>query len=112
MNLFKGAIGVLKNPGSHREVEFEDPTEAAEAVLLADLLMRILDRIEVRGPRLWRVIWAPRANKELLGPSTCGNVVGPGKINWWRVRMASDAPWFESRPVRSTPQPTRRSCRS
>lgn len=44
MELFKGAIGVFKNPSSHRRVDYADATEAAEIVLLADLLMRILDR--------------------------------------------------------------------
>lgn len=44
MELFKGAIGVFKNPSSHRSVSYTDATEAAEIVLLADLLMRILDR--------------------------------------------------------------------
>lgn len=42
--LYAGAIGVIKNPTSHRQVEYDDPTEASEAVLLADLLLRILDR--------------------------------------------------------------------
>lgn len=46
MNLFQGAIGLFKNPVSHRSVNYEDPTEAAEVVLLADLLMRLLDRVE------------------------------------------------------------------
>jgi len=44
MELFKGAMGVFKNPSSHRPVDYTDATEAAEIVLLADLLMRILDR--------------------------------------------------------------------
>ena len=48
MELFKGAIGVFKNPSSHREVEFDGPTEAAEVVMLADLLLRMLDRIAQR----------------------------------------------------------------
>jgi uncharacterized protein (TIGR02391 family) len=46
MELFAGGIGVFKNPGSHSEVEIGDPTEAAEIILFADLLMRILDHIE------------------------------------------------------------------
>jgi uncharacterized protein (TIGR02391 family) len=46
MALFWGAIGVFKNPPSHRQVDFGDPTLAAEIVLLADLLLRMLDRVE------------------------------------------------------------------
>lgn len=48
MALFWGAIGVFKNPSSHREVDFTDLTFASEAILFADLLLRILDRIESR----------------------------------------------------------------
>lgn len=44
MDLFKGAIGTFKNPSSHRPVDYDDPTLAAEVVLLADLLLRLLDR--------------------------------------------------------------------
>jgi len=48
LNLFKGAIGMFKNPTSHRAVEYEDPKIAGDAVLLADLLLRLLDGIETR----------------------------------------------------------------
>ncbi|TQL58767.1 uncharacterized protein (TIGR02391 family) [Oryzihumus leptocrescens] len=44
MDLFKGAIGLFKNPSSHRPVDYADATAAAEIVLLADLLLRLLDR--------------------------------------------------------------------
>lgn len=44
MELFAGAIGTFKNPPSHRQVDYANPTEASEVVLFADLLMRLLDR--------------------------------------------------------------------
>jgi uncharacterized protein (TIGR02391 family) len=51
-NLFRGTLGALKNPQSHRNVHFDDPTEAAEVVILASLLLRILDRLaDARRPR-------------------------------------------------------------
>jgi Protein of unknown function (Hypoth_ymh) len=43
MALFRGAIGIIKNPSSHRQVEFEDPTTASEVILMADLLCGMLD---------------------------------------------------------------------
>lgn len=46
--LFAGAHATLRNPTGHREVDYDDLAEAAEAVITASLLMRILDRIDRR----------------------------------------------------------------
>jgi uncharacterized protein (TIGR02391 family) len=46
--LFTGAYAVLRNPAGHRQVDYADLSEAAEAVQAASLLMRILDRVEDR----------------------------------------------------------------
>jgi len=42
--LYRGAISVLKNPASHRHMSYDDPVEAAEVVLFADLLLRIVNQ--------------------------------------------------------------------
>jgi uncharacterized protein (TIGR02391 family) len=42
-NLFSGAIGYYKNPGSHRHFP-TDPVEVAETLFFASLLLRIVDR--------------------------------------------------------------------
>lgn len=46
--LFAGAYAVLRNPAGHRDVDYDDVAEAAEAVAAASLLMRILDSIEAK----------------------------------------------------------------
>lgn len=46
--MFAGTYAVLRNPSGHRDVNYDDVAEAAEAVTTASLLMRILDRIERR----------------------------------------------------------------
>jgi uncharacterized protein (TIGR02391 family) len=48
MMFFQGTYAVLRNPSGHREVSFDDVTEASEAVMTASLLMRMLDKIERR----------------------------------------------------------------
>jgi uncharacterized protein (TIGR02391 family) len=45
---FAGTYAILRNPAGHREVNYDDVSEAADAVQTASLLMRILDRIENR----------------------------------------------------------------
>jgi uncharacterized protein (TIGR02391 family) len=46
--LFAGAYAVFRNPAGHREVDYDDVAEAAEAVQTASLLMRLLDRVDQR----------------------------------------------------------------
>jgi uncharacterized protein (TIGR02391 family) len=48
MHLFCGAISVFKNPSSHRQVDFDEPTMAAEVILLGDLMLRLLDDVAER----------------------------------------------------------------
>ncbi|HEX9121952.1 MAG TPA: TIGR02391 family protein [Actinomycetota bacterium] len=46
--LFTGASRAFRNPASHRTYDLGDVTMASEVVLLADLFLRMLDRIEER----------------------------------------------------------------
>jgi len=43
-DLFAGAIGSFKNPGSHHDVDFNDSAEVAELIMFADQLIRIAER--------------------------------------------------------------------
>lgn len=46
-HLFAGAISAYKNPGSHRNIDFNDPTVAAELIILASHLIRTVERATV-----------------------------------------------------------------
>ena len=43
MDLFAGAMGALKNPHSHRWVNYDSPGDAAAAVIFASQLLRIIE---------------------------------------------------------------------
>jgi uncharacterized protein (TIGR02391 family) len=68
-HLFAGAIGLFKNPVSHRRVEYADPMSAADVLLLADLLLRELDGI-------WqRILEYRRFIRDEVGD-------GSGEVEW------------------------------
>jgi len=60
--LFKGAIGFLRNPPSHRITEEESNTEAFEIICMIDLLLRIVDKAELL-PRVRKIPTRDRSTK-------------------------------------------------
>jgi uncharacterized protein (TIGR02391 family) len=43
-HLFAGTIGLIKNPSSHQDVNWEDASECAELMYLANYLLRLVER--------------------------------------------------------------------
>ncbi len=98
MALYWGAIGMFKNPSSHRQVDFDDPTLASEVILLADLLLRLLDRSSrdcSNGDRLplarSSVLAAPPVPLRLTGADQPppGEVLLPRGARYWCSSVAA-----------------------
>lgn len=47
--IFRGALGFLRNPPSHRLTEDESNIEAFEIICMVDLLLRIVDKAKLRS---------------------------------------------------------------
>ena len=47
-HIFAGAIGLYKNPSSHRHMDVSDPHRASEILILASHLLRIVEDAEGR----------------------------------------------------------------
>jgi uncharacterized protein (TIGR02391 family) len=47
--IFTGSIGIFKNPSSHREIDYNNPNEAAEIILFANYLIRLVDKCTVNA---------------------------------------------------------------
>jgi len=52
--LFRGAIGALKNPLSHRSIGHNDPARVLEHLAFASLLMRLIDDFTQRLSDFYR----------------------------------------------------------
>jgi hypothetical protein len=48
--LYRGALGTLKNPLSHRFLEQIDEVSAAESIAVASFLRRLLEQAKLQSP--------------------------------------------------------------
>jgi len=79
-SMFAGAFAMFRNPAGHTAVTYDDEAEAVEAIAVASVLMRHLDRVQARLVAAGRPAATPSAPSSIalkFSRSSSGRLAGP-----------------------------------